>query len=361
MPSSSYLSLATYRPHLRRALASALHSSGVSHLTQHLANTVQLKTSEQGSGAFPFVKRRRSPGIQILGYHRVTDDPGPYLPATPRRVFGGQMEYVSSRYRVLSLDTAVDSLRRNDVPDNALVITFDDGYRDNYLYAFPILRRLSLPATIFLATGSTCSRRLLWHDLVFAAFSRTEASDLNDFAGTLPRYSLNTRNERLAAQTEVLRFLRALDDDSRSRWIDALMNELGVVDGHEAPNVMLTWADVQVMHQAGVSFGSHTVTHAILSRVPGSKARVEVNASKAAIEAQLGARVTAFAYPGGKRPDFDESVKRIVKDAGYDCALTAIPGSNDAGQDLFELRRGTPWETDVPGFAARMQWSKFCS
>ena len=361
MPPSSYLSLGTYRPHLRRVLALALHSSGVSHLTQHLANVCQLKTSERGAVAFPFVKRRRSPSIQILGYHRVTDDPGPYLPATPRRVFARQMEYLSSRYTVLSLETAVDSLRRNDVPDNALVITFDDGYRDNYLYAFPILRRLSLPAAIFLATATTGSRCVLWHDRVFAAFRRTEASDLNGFAGTTTRYSLSTWTERLAAQTEVLRFLRSLDDDSRSFWIEALMKELGIVDGHEAPNLMLTWEDVQVMHQAGISFGSHTVTHAILSHLPGAKARAEVNASKAAIEKKLGARVTAFAYPGGKSPDFNEDVKRIVKDAGYDCALTAIPGTNDASRDLLELRRGTPWETDVPGFGARMQWSKFCS
>lgn len=361
MPQLSGRFLSKYRPRLRSLLALSLHSSRVSHLTQRVANKCQLKTTEGGAAAFPFVKRRRFPSIQILGYHRVNDDPGPYLPATPRAVFATQMEYLASRYTVLTLDSAVDSLRRNDVPDNALVITFDDGYRDNYLYAFPILRELSMPATIFLATAATDSCNVLWHDRVFAAFRRTEASGLNGFAGTSTRYSLSTWNDRLAAQAEVLKFLRSLDDDSRSFWIEALMKELRVVDGADAPNLMLTWQDVQVMHRAGISFGSHTVNHPILAHLPHAKARAEINASKAAIEERLGTRVTAFAYPGGKGADFNEDVKRIVRDAGYGCALTAIPGTNDASRDLFELRRGTPWETDVPGFAARMQWSKFCS
>ena len=361
MPPSNGAFLSKYRPRLRSLLALALHSSRASHLTQRLANACQLKTTDRGGAIFPFVKRRRSPSIQILGYHRVNDDPGPYLPATPRAVFATQMEYLASRYTVLTLDSAVDSLRRNDVPDNALVITFDDGYRDNYLYAFPILQGLSIPATIFLATAATGSRSVLWHDRVFAAFRRTEASGLDGFAGTSTRYSLNTWTERLAAQTEVLKFLRSLDDESRSFWIEDLLKELRVVDTPDASNLMLTWPDVQDMHRAGISFGSHTVNHPILAHLPHAKARAEINASKSAIEERLGTRVTAFAYPGGKSADFNEDVKRIVRDAGYGCALTAIPGTNDASRDLFELRRGTPWETDVPGFAARMQWSKFCS
>ncbi len=353
--------LSRYRGRLRRLLASVVHASGVSRVTQRLAGVMQLKTTEQGSPVFPFVKKRRSRSVQILGYHRINDGGDPYLPATPVRVFGAQMEYLASRYRVLGLEQAVDGLRRDDVPDDALVITFDDGYRDNYLNAFPILKTLSLPATIFLATAAAESRAVLWHDRVFAAFRQTTVPSLDGFAGMPTRYSLKTPDEKLAAENDVLKFLRSLDHERRSSWVDVLLTELQVVGATEEPNLMLTWPEVRAMHQAGVSFGSHTVNHPILAHLTPTKARDEITASKAAIEERLGTRVTAFAYPGGKSTDFNDEVKGIVRDAGYRCALTAIPGTNDASRDLFELRRGTPWEADVPGFAARMQWSKFCS
>ena len=96
-----------------------------------------------------------------------------------------------SRFRVLPLSALVEGLREATFPDNAVAVTFDDGYRDNYLHAFPILQRYSIPATIFLATSAIGSDRQLWHDDVFSAFRETAESSLEpiaaDQAGGLPR------------------------------------------------------------------------------------------------------------------------------------------------------------------------------
>ena len=122
---------------------------------------------------------------------------------------------------------------------------------------------------------------------------------------------------------------------------------------------MLTWDHVRIMHENDISFGSHTVTHPILSRVPISRARTELCISKRVIEEKLGCPVKTFAYPNGKEEDFNETTKLLLKEAGYICALTTIFGTNECNQDLFALRRGQPWEKDLPTFAVKLQWYKF--
>jgi peptidoglycan/xylan/chitin deacetylase (PgdA/CDA1 family) len=124
---------------------------------------------------------------------------------------------------------------------------------------------------------------------------------------------------------------------------------------------MLTWDDVKLMHRHGISFGSHSVTHPILSRLTFGKARSEIQDSKRAIEEKLSSPVKTFAYPGGKKEDFNEATKAALIEAGYVCALTAIFGTNGVDQDRMELRRGTPWEEYLPTFATKLYWYRFCS
>jgi peptidoglycan/xylan/chitin deacetylase (PgdA/CDA1 family) len=310
---------------------------------------------------FPFVKRRKTRNVQIFVYHRVNDELDPFFPAIPTGLFAKQMDYLASNFKVLSLEEAVERMKRQDVPDNAVAVTFDDGYRDNFLNAFPVLQRLSIPATIFLATGAVDSRKVLWHDRMFSAFRETQVPFLDGFDSGSQRYPLRTLQEKVLVQREVLKFLRTLKDDERSCWIDRLIERLQVVDRKEVPHLMLTWDEVKIMHGSGISFGSHTATHPVLSKLSLDKAREEIYESKKAIEEKLGVAVKTFAYPSGNKEDYNEAAKNILKEAGYICALTAIFGTNENGRDLFELRRGTPWESYLPTFAVKLNWYKFHS
>ena len=308
----------------------------------------------------PLLRRRQSRSLQILVYHRVNNDHDLFFPATPINVFTEQMKYLADHCCVLSLEDALARTKRNDLPENAIVLTFDDGYRDNYLYAYPVLRELSLPATIFLATDAIGSGRVLWHDKVFSAFRETRMCVLKGIGGSREEYSLSNLSEKLQAQDKIITFLRSLNDNERSFWIERLIEAL-VSDSRDLdPKLMLTWDDVKIMHQHGMSFGSHTVNHPILSRLTREKARREIYDSKQIIEHKLGSSVTTFAYPGGKKEDFNEETKKIVGEAGYTCGLTAIFGTNTIEQDSFELKRGTPWEEDLPRFATKLHWYKLC-
>lgn len=330
-------------------------------LVNQFVNGFQCRNDKLGKPQFPFVARRRSANVQILVYHRVNDEQDAFFPAIPTRVFAEQMDYLAHDWNLCGLEDAIERIKRREVRDNTVVVTFDDGYRDNYANAFPILKKLSIPATIFLATDAIGSGRLLWHDRVFSAFRSTRALFFENFVNRSRRYSLATLPERVAAQHETLEFLWSVNDGERARWIDHLVEALEVEDLTEKPGLMLSWEDVKVMHEGGVSFGSHTVTHPILSKQSIDRAREEIDASKSTIEAKLQVPVRTFAYPFGKEAHFSEAIKGILKEAGYTCAVTTLFGTNDGRQDVFELRRATPWNRDVRMFGLQLNYYKFCS
>ena len=341
-----------------KILTRVFFHSGLLTLFNWWVNRFRLRTTSEGAMTFPFVQRRRSGNIQILTYHRVNAGHDPYFPAVPPEQFTEQMEYLASRFFVCPLTEAVARLQANDIPPNTVVVTFDDGYRDNYTHAFPILSAFSIPATIFLATAAIGSGLVLWHDRVFAAFRKTRVSTLAGYDKNGRTYSLNTLTERLEAQHNILRFLRAVDNQEREIWITRLMIDLQVEEKKEDLMLMLSWDEVRYMHQHGTTFGSHTMTHPILSTLSSEAMQQEIEESRAAILREIGVAPTAFAYPNGSCADFTPITKMLLRDAGYDCAVTTVFGVNEAGQDVFELRRGGPWEEHLPTFATKMNWYK---
>ncbi len=208
--------------------------------------------------------------VRILYYHSISEDPlrSQVSPAS----FASQMEYLRrNHYSVLPLSEVAEHIRcGTPFPDRSVVITLDDGFRDNYDRAFPALKRAQFPATIFLAAS---------------------------YIGT----------ERLPTLT-----------------------------GTDFVPRPLTWDQVREMQRHRIGFGSHTLTHPMLTRISPAQVRHEVRESKRAIEDALGAPVPFFCYPRG---DFDEVVKDIVRDEGYLAACTTLPGLNDWKTDLFALRR----------------------
>jgi peptidoglycan/xylan/chitin deacetylase (PgdA/CDA1 family) len=259
---------------------------------------------------------------------------------------------------------AVEAMARGDVPDNAVVITFDDGYRDNFDLVYPILTALSLEATIFLATGVIGTDRLLWHDRVFRAFNETKKPVLREFIPEVEIVSLEDPAHKEAGLNRILGYLRSLGPEHRDKHIDELEDKLGVEESESPTRLMLSWEEVRQMQQSGVSFGAHTVTHPILTRISTDRAEWEIVESKRELEERLQSEVKAFAYPNGRQGDFDTSTKEILKEAGFTCAVTTMFGPNPADDhgrrwDRLELHRGGPNEADPALFAAKMNVFKF--
>lgn len=347
------------RTRLFTAASRALHATGLLSLARPLVYRTRLAG---GAGAgLPRLERRASPNAQILVYHQVNDGGDPYYGGIPTALFDRQMEYLAAHFRVFPMRDLARGLADGSLPPNAAAVTLDDGYRDNYVHALPILKRHAIPATIFLATSAIGSDRALWHDEVFSAFRETRAPSLRPFGPRGIEGTLASVPERLGVQRRVLGYLRAAPDAERAEAIARLREALGVGPMPPVPGLMLSWEEARAMSREGIRFGSHTASHPILSRVDAARARRELIESKAVIERELDAPVDGFAYPNGTLADFSSETKALLREIGYPYAVTTIAGANDATTDPYELRRGTPWDEDVFAFGVRMLYNKWRS
>lgn len=336
-----------------------LHRSGLLRLVNWMINEFEPCRNSEGQRGFPLIRKRSSRNVQILVYHRVNDDGDPFFSGVPSSVFSQQMEYLAECFRPCSLDVALDELERNEVEPNRVVVTFDDGYRDNFVHAFPILQRIKIPATIFLATGAIGEGSTLWFERVFESFRRTKRDQLDRFGDPPTTYPLHSLEQKLTAQAAVLQFLRSVPGESLTRWVTILCDKLGVEEAVTMPGLMLSWDEIRAMAASGCYFGGHTVRHPILSKLAPEELCDEVLRSKTMIEKETGVRVTSFAYPNGGYGDFNELTKTAVKEAGYRCAVTTIVGVNTTAADRYELRRATPWDHDLSSFALRLNYYKW--
>lgn len=311
-----------------------------------------------GSGkrsGFPSVASPKNRKYHILAYHRVNDQQDLFFAGTPVKVFRRQMALLAEHFHVYPLQELVCRAAAGDVPPRAVAITFDDGYKDNYEVAYPILKEFNLPATIFLTTGVIGTGAALWHDKVFEAFRRTTVSSFES-AGVSG--SLKTIQDKQQSLNRFLRALRALSPNERDCQVEGLLKALNVDLSGELGALMLTWEEVCLMAKAGIEFGAHTVTHPILSRMEPDDARREIQQSRRTIEEMLQVPIRLFAYPNGSRLDYNDVTKEILRQENFLCAVTTIVGLNHADSDHFELRRSQPWGDDPELTILRLAWEQ---
>jgi peptidoglycan/xylan/chitin deacetylase (PgdA/CDA1 family) len=285
------------------------------------------------TGLLGALRHLRRHSATILTYHGVMpgdDDSYDFLLANfvAAGAFEAQMNWLSSRYTLVPLHRLVDALDGGpELPPRAATVTFDDGFANNYHIAFPILRRLGIPATIFLATekiGTPGAQ--LWTERVKRAIYLTPLTTVT-LDGTAHALTTNPRREAVARA--VLGRLKRLPPAERDRCVLDVEQACGRLqltaeDGMRFD--FMTWRQVREMADAGIEFGSHTVTHPILTTLDSVTLEWEVRESKRVIEEQLGRECYAFAYPNGGAQDFDERAMTALRDAGYRCALSLEGG-----------------------------------
>lgn len=334
---------------LRATLAGVLQGAGVISLVRAFADRYSLDLN----GRLPRLRQRPGVPFQILIYHRVNATRDPLqLDALHVVQFERQMAHLARHYRVMPLSEVSRKAETGDLPPRVVCVTFDDGYRDNFVHAFPILRKHAIPATIFLTTGGIGTGELLWHDQVLMAFTRTREPSFDESWGRRSHPIASTEQKREAAY-RILRRLMAMNQEDRLRAISELQSALGVPEVSD-PQLMLDWNQVREMRGAGIEFGSHTVSHPILSREQADRVWWELVHSKATLEAALQEEVALFAYPNGKAGDYTPQTVDLVRRAGYRCAVTTTFGTNHTGDDPYLWRRGTPWEEDASLFGLKL-------
>ena len=290
---------------------------------------------------------------QIVMYHRVLPNPEPFsIDPALSPDFRRHMRLLKKQFRVVSLAGMVQAWEEGRDEPGMVAVTFDDGYRDNYEHAFPILKEEGVPATIFLATDFIGTGSMPWHDRVLALFRDARAKRFAYAEAGVPDRAMGAVPERRDLAFFILGWLKRFTPEQREIRIAALRDKCEA-DIREREPLMLDWDQVRAMAPHGIAFGAHTMSHPIISRLTPEAIEAEAIGSKQAIERETGVPVTLFAYPNGQPGDYTEDSKAILRKCGFSCAVSTSAGVNTAATDRFSLRRRHVWDATPDGFYFR--------
>ncbi len=307
------------------------------------------------SGVLPYLARRKLRGrCVVLMYHRVLPDESRAASMSHgaitvgRNVFRQHMQYLQTHFIPLDQTAFMAGLQAEKTfADQSCLITFDDGWKDNYTHAWPILRELQVPATIFLSSGFIGTAKRFWqerlterlltvHELVQhneevkrdfgTRFQNTPFSAVLNGTGGDVREAIATCTQALKAQPVAK--------------IDTTIATLTQILAQHAPvraeaDDFMDWEQVRQMQQGAISFGAHGVNHRIMTR-PDVDLQDELIVAKRVIEAKTRQPVTTMSYPNG---NYNADVVARVRRAGYRAAFSVEPGHVRAGDDPYTVKR----------------------
>ncbi len=310
-------------------------------------------------GGFELGRRLSRRRLVVLTYHRIIGEERKESAVRPpdsvfTSEFAKHIEYLVHHYHIATgEEVRLFFTEKRRLPDNSVFITFDDGYENNCIEAFPILLQHGATAAFFLTTGFIGrSGARLWFDKLDALLSVTATGPVLD---CLKRVGLPASVKEAAGLRQ---WIKRLARPERDAVIEELAQRLGADEhagnGRGVTNLM-TWDQAREMANAGMTFGSHTVSHQILPSATPEQVQEELVSSRLKIENETGRPCWCFAYPNGERSDFRVSDQVALKAAGYTCAFTQMPGFISTKSDPYALPRiPIPGSNDIHAFASRV-------
>ncbi len=278
----------------------------------------------------------------ILMYHRVLSSrvagdafvqPGMYVST---EAFRSQAAFLKRKFTVLPLHELLGRVARGRAVGRCCALTFDDGWHDNFLNAFPVLEEKNLPATIFLPTALVGTDRRFWPEDVTACLMRPEVRTAAGAHPLLARF-LSTIPHRAGSDAyyeAAILALKSRPPEERDTIVEALRR---LSPAPPAGRVLMNWEEAAVMRASGlIRFESHTSSHVILDQVPLRQAEDEIVRSRHELEQNLGVAPEFFAYPNG---NFNGELQSILRRHGFKGAVTTRKGLVEPGASLFEIPR----------------------
>lgn len=321
------------------------------------------------SGILPVLARARFKNRSlVLMYHRVVTEEernnclsqdGIIVTA---ETFEKQMRFLNEQFQLLSLKEFTECIENGkSYSRNSCLVTFDDGWRDNYRNAYPILTHYRIPAVIFLATDFVGSKKPFWQEKITELIYRlrTAVKDENDLMQLADKdieslVRCDQRNLREGLSSYIT-LLKKKSKEERERIVEHLSQLVKVsAQGTTEEKVFMSWDEIRDMAAHGITFASHGKSHVILTRLPRTEVEREAKDSRSAIEEELAMPVAAFSYPNG---DYSEDVIDVVRNNGYKVAFSTQEGMYEAGDDPYRIKRYNIHEdmtANIPMFMARI-------
>jgi len=270
----------------------------------------------------------------VIMLHHVRDgysgefSPNAHLTITPTFLDKTLASLRAQKIDIVTLDEAVARIRSGKTAKRFVVITFDDGYRDNAEIAAPILRKYNAPYTIFVATGLIEGTADLWWDILEQLVAKQDGL-LVRLAGGTEELDCSTNEAKNKSFVTLLEYLTTqVDEFEQRRWI----RELAVLYKIDLDAVrkqeMMTWSEIRDLALDPLcTIGAHTVNHYALARLNAKDAFNEIDQGARILEAELGARPKHFAYPYGNRPAVGQREFDMINELGFASAVTTRPGA----------------------------------
>jgi len=323
------------------AAALALHYSGV----REMLSAVQRRA----------VGGRR---VLILSYHRVVGDFAEeekrslYTLNIEQETFRRHLEVLQESHDVVSLEEALSVLdgTRQAARDVA-VITFDDGYRDVYAHAFPVMRDLRVPGVVYVPSSYVGTSRRLGHDRLFTALRKMTDRGIGPVAVGVgdrgERWLIDALGGNAPPEVALERLIARYPTPGLLRLADALEDRLGLSGWKPSEGELpMSWEMLREMDAHGVITGAHTAEHTVLTHQRLDDARGEIAQCKAALEKGMKKPVRHFAYCNGY---YSAGVAQALKAEGFVSAVTTEDMPNAPGIDPFALKRKVLWEASSAG------------
>jgi peptidoglycan/xylan/chitin deacetylase (PgdA/CDA1 family) len=292
--------------------------------------------------------------LRVLTYHKINEpsrerngDPS-LISATPE-AFDAQMRHVAARYRAVTAEQVADAMSGGRaLPPRAVLITFDDATRDFGEVAWPILRKHHLPATVFVPSAFPGRAEVaFWWDRLYRSINETTRQSVD--LGAHGVVVIPPKGRRQSLVRNLQRLVKRLSHEHAMEVVERVCVRLG---GGVAGGDTLSWAELRTLAADGVSVGAHTHSHPALTRMSELEAAGEIERSRTEIARALGSVPRSFAYPFG---DHNGTVANMVRQQGFDFAVTCLDGRNDPDVDPMRLRRiNITRRTTQPLFAFRL-------
>jgi peptidoglycan/xylan/chitin deacetylase (PgdA/CDA1 family) len=290
-----------------------------------------VKTACVRSGALLVAHRLTASSAVILRYHSVHDHPEKFATTIgcdsihAASIFTWQMELLARRFNPVSMDDVLLFLKgTKSLPPRAVVVTLDDGYKDNFQIAAPILNRVGIPATFYVLVDSVDRSRAPWYCRLRQIFLTSRGGSWKD-PTTGKVHKITNPSDRDAAFLAAVEFCAKAGVSEREQYVLDAESSLDPEVFPAESELMMTWDDVRSLVKSGHNVGAHTMTHPNLAHISADEVRTELADAKRKLESELGRTVLHFSYPSpALSPIWNMSTLKLTAEVGYSTAVTTM-------------------------------------
>ena len=253
--------------------------------------------------------------------------PNRILSITPEFLENAIDRVQESGFDIVSLNEAHFRMTEGAFDRPFAAFTFDDGYRDNFQYAYPIFKKRELPFTIYIPSDFAEGRADLWWLALEKVVAEVDQLQLR-MEGETRRFACRSREEKDATFHSIYWWLRRIDEREARAIVRELCRGIGFDPREFARELLMSWEELRSFsHDPVVTIGAHTVAHYSLAKLTAAEARHEMEQGARRIEAELGFRPMHFSYPYGSEEAAGPREFQIAKELGFKTAVTTRKGS----------------------------------